>query len=101
VSQGFSVSTASLSAGSQDIATLLSACEKIGSDGVSALEGMASAAAGHPALQATLLDAAEQGTKTFLDIGAAYEYVGTNLQATAGTYASTETGHHQQDRRDP
>jgi hypothetical protein len=88
--QGFTVSAGRLAAGSQDIASLLSTCEKISSDAVTALSGMAGAADGHPGLAGALTAATEQGTKTFLDIGAAYTYTGESLKATAASYANAE-----------
>jgi hypothetical protein len=90
LSEGFTVSAGSLAAGSQDIASLLSICEKISSDAVAALSGMAGAAEGHPELAGALIAATEQGTKTFLNIGAAYAYTGENVKATAAAYASAE-----------
>jgi hypothetical protein len=90
VGQGFTVVPDSLSAGSQDIAGLFSACEENGSDAVAALVGMAGAAAGHAALEEALLGAAGQGAKTFLDMGAAYQHVSSSIEATASTSASTE-----------
>jgi hypothetical protein len=89
VSQGYTVSAASLAKGGQDVTSLLTTCERIASDAVSAMGGMAGAA-GHAGLEAALLGATEQGTKTFLDIGAAYQHVGVNLDQTADTYATTE-----------
>ena len=89
MAQGFTVAAASLSAGSQDIAGLFSSCEETGSDAVAALVGMGGVA-GYAALEGALLAAAEQGMKTFLDIGAAYQHVGTSLDTTAATYARTE-----------
>jgi hypothetical protein len=89
VSQGFSVNAASLANGGQDVTSLLTTCERIASDAVSAMDGMAGSS-GHAGLEAALLGATEQGTKTFLDIGAAYEHVGVNLDQTAHTYATTE-----------
>lgn len=89
MSQGFTVSAASLAQGGEDIAGLLTPCERIASDAVSALGGMAGAA-GHAGLEAALLGAAQQGTKTFLDIETAYQHVGVNLDQTAHTYAATE-----------
>lgn len=86
----FSVRASELAAGGKDIAGLLDTCEKIASDAVTALSGMGEAASGHAGLAAALLSAAEQGTKTFLDIGAAYQHTGVSLDATAGTYAQTE-----------
>lgn len=90
MSQGFTVTATGLSAGSQDVNGLLGTCKKVGSDTVSTLGSMADAAAGHGALEAALLGAAEQGVKAFLDIGAAYQYTCESLAATAGTYTSTE-----------
>lgn len=90
MSNGFTVSAGRLAAGDQDIATLVSTCEKVSSDAVAALSGMAGAADGHPGLAGTLIAATEQGTKTFLDIGAAYAYTGENLKATAAAYAKAE-----------
>jgi len=89
VGQGFTVVAANLSAGSQDIAGLFNACEQNGSDAVASLTGMAGSA-GYAALEGAILGAAEQGMKTFLDIGAAYQHVSTSLEATASTYSSTE-----------
>ena len=89
MSQGFTVSAASLASGGEDVASLLTSCERIASDAVSAMGGMAGAA-GHAGLEAALLGATEQGTRTFLDIGAAYEHVGVSLDETAHTYATTE-----------
>jgi hypothetical protein len=90
VGQGFTVRASELAAGGKDIAGLLGACEKIASDAVTAMGGMGEAASGHAGLAAALLAAAEQGTKTFLDISAAYQHTGVSLDATAGMYAKTE-----------
>jgi len=89
VSQGFTVSAAGLSAGSRDIAGLFSTCEENGSDAVAALVGMAGTA-GYAVLEEALQGAAEQGMKTFLDMGAAYQHVGASLEVTAATYSGTE-----------
>jgi hypothetical protein len=89
VGQGFTVRASELAAGGEDIAGLLDTCGKIASDAVTAMCGMGEAS-GHAGLTAALLAAAEQGTKTFLDISAAYQHTGVSLDATAGTYAKTE-----------
>lgn len=88
--QGYTVRASQLAAGGKDMASLLDACEKIASDAVTAVSGMGEAASGHAGLAAALVAAAERGTKTFLDISAAYQHTGVSLDATAGTYAKTE-----------
>ena len=87
--QGFTVKASELAAGGKDIAGLLDTFEKIASDAVTAMSGMGESS-GHAGLTAALLAAAERGTKTFLDISAAYQHTGVGLDATAGTYAKTE-----------
>jgi hypothetical protein len=87
---GYTVRAAELAAGGKDVTGLLDTCEKIASDAVTAMTGMGEAASGHAGLASALLAAAEQGTKTFLGIGAAYQYTGTSLDASAGTYAQAE-----------
>ena len=47
-------------------------------------------AAGHGGLASAPSGAADQGTKTFLDLGAAYRHVASGLTAAAGTYTQTE-----------
>jgi hypothetical protein len=91
VGQGFTVKASGLAAGGKDMADLLTTCEKVATDAVTAISGMGEAASGHAGLTAALLAAAERGTKTFLDISAAYQHVGTSLDATAGTYSKTES----------
>jgi hypothetical protein len=41
--------------------------------------GVTGAAGGHPGLAGALIAATEQGTKDFLDIGAAYTYTSSGL----------------------
>lgn len=88
--QGFTVKASELAAGGKDVAGLLDTCGTVASDAVTALSGMGQAASGHAGLEAALLTAAERGTKTFLDISAAYQHTGMALDATAGTYAKSE-----------
>lgn len=87
--QGFTVRASELATGGKDIASLLDTCEKIASDAVTAISGMG-AASGHAGLAAALLAAAERGTQTFLDIGAAYQHTGVSLDATASSYGQAE-----------
>jgi len=89
VGQGFSVNARKLAAGSQDVTGLLGRCEAIAADAVQAIAAMGGAA-GHAGLAAALGDAAEQGTKAFLDLGSAYQHVAGGLTSAAGTYAQTE-----------
>lgn len=89
VRQGFSVNASRLGAGSQDITGLLDRCEAVASDAMQAITAMGGAT-GHAGLAAALNGAAEQGARTFLDLGGAYRHVATGLAATAGTYARTE-----------
>jgi hypothetical protein len=96
LTHGFTVSAGSLAAGSQDVASLLSTCEKISSDAITALTGMAGAADGHPGLAGALIAAAEEGTKAFLGIGAAYAYTGKSLESTAAAYAHADLDSAQQ-----
>lgn len=88
--QGFSVRASELEAGGRGIASLLDTCERIASAAVTAMSGMGEAACGHAGLASALLEAAEGGTKTFLDIGAAYQHTGASLDAAGGTYARAE-----------
>ena len=88
--QGFTVRASELATGGKDIAGLLGTSEKIASDAVTAMSGMGEAASGHAGLAAALLGAAERGTKTFLDISAAYQHTSVSLDATARMYAKTE-----------
>jgi hypothetical protein len=90
LSQGFTVSAGSLAAGQQGIASLLSSCDQVSSSASAALSGMVGTAGGHQGLAVALAAATEQGTKTFLDISAAYAHVGENLTATADAYANAE-----------
>ena len=87
--QGFSVNAAKLADGSQDITGLLDRCEAIAADAVQAIAAMGGTA-GHGGLASALSGAADQGTKTFLDLGAAYRHVAGGLTAAAGTYTQTE-----------
>jgi hypothetical protein len=89
LAQGFTVSAGSLTQGSQDIASLLSTCEKISSEAVAALSGMAGAV-GQLGLAGALAAACDQGTKAFLDVGAAYAYTGESLKASAAAYGGAE-----------
>lgn len=87
--QAFSVDARGLAEGSQEITGLLRRCEAVASDAVEAVTGMGGAA-GHAELASALGDAAEQGTKAFLDLGAAYQHVASGLSTSASTYAETE-----------
>ena len=78
-----------LAAGSREITGLLGRCEAVASDAVEAITGMGGAA-GHMELASALGGAAEQGTKAFLDLGAAYQHVASGLSTSASTYAETE-----------
>ena len=80
---------AKLADGSQDVTGLLGRCEAIAADAVQAIAAMGGAA-GHAGLASALGGAAEQGTKTFLDLGSAYRHVASGLTAAASTYAQTE-----------
>ena len=88
--QGFTVNAGALSAGCQQVAGLVSAVESIASDVVQAITGMAGSASGHAGLASALMSAAESNSKTFLDLGAVYKYVGESLAATASAYDRTE-----------
>lgn len=88
--QGFTVNAGALSAGSQRLAGLVSSVESTASDVVQTITGMAGSASGHAGLASALMVAAESSAKTFLDLGAAYRYVGESLVATASAYDRAE-----------
>jgi hypothetical protein len=90
VGQGFTVNAGALSAGGQEVAGLVSAVESTASDVVQAISGMAGSASGHAGLASALTSAAESSAKTFLGLGAAYQYVGESLQATTSIYDLAE-----------
>jgi uncharacterized protein YukE len=90
VSQGFTVNASALSAGSQQVADLVSSVESIASDVVQSITGMAGSASGHAGLASALMSAAENSTQTFQDFGAAYRHVGESLAATASAYDRAE-----------
>ena len=87
--QRFSVIASKLGAGSQDITGFLDRCEAVASDATRAILAMGGAA-GHAGLAAALDSAAEQGSRTFLDLGSAYQHVAAGLTTTAATYSHTE-----------
>jgi hypothetical protein len=90
VGQGFTVNAGALSAGGQQVAGLVSCVESTASDVVHAITGMAGSASGHAGLASALMSAAESSTKTFLDLGAVYQYVGKSLAAADSAYDRAE-----------
>lgn len=90
MSDGFTVRAGELAAGGKSVSGLQDQSAKTGSGVVSALSAMGEAAAGHAGLAAALLGAAETGTKTFLDIMAAYDHTSSSLAATADSYGQAE-----------
>jgi len=90
VGQGFTVKAGALSEGGQQLAGLTSSVESTASDVVQAITGMAGSASGHAGLASALMSAAESSTKTFLDLGAVYQYVGESLAAAASAYDRAE-----------
>lgn len=89
MSDGFTIRASELAAGGKSLSGLQDQGQKAGSGAVQALSGMGKAA-GHSGLAAALLSAAETGTKTFLDIMAAYDHTSSNLAATADSYSQAE-----------
>lgn len=87
---GFTVRAGELAAGGKSMSGLQDQSAKTASGVVSALSGMGQAASGHAGLMAALVGAAETGTKTFLDIEAAYEHTSTGLAASAESYSRAE-----------
>ena len=87
--QGFSVNAAKLQVGSQEVGNLRARCEVVAGDAVDALAGMAGSA-GHVGLASALSEAAGQGAKAFLAMGAAYGHVRSGLSASATNYAETD-----------
>lgn len=88
--QGFTVDAGALAAGGRQAAGLVSEVESTASDVVKAITGMAGSASGHAGLASALTSAAESNTKTFLDLGGVYHYVGKSLEAAAITYDRVE-----------
>jgi hypothetical protein len=86
---GFTVRTTELATGGQAVGRLADTSQQLGSDAITAISGMSSAA-GHPGLAGALMSAAETGLKTFLDMTAAYMHAGVSLTETAGVYALVE-----------
>lgn len=87
---GFTARAGALAAGGKSIDGLFDAGERIGTGVTTAISGMGEAASGHAGLAVALLAAAEQGVKTFLDIGAAYTHASASLTATAEGYGQAE-----------
>jgi hypothetical protein len=86
---GYTVRASELATGGQAVGRLSDTSQQLGSDAVSAIGGMSSAA-GHPGLANALMSAAETGLKTFLDMTAAYTHAQISLAETAGAYLEAE-----------
>lgn len=89
MSDGFTVRPQELAEGGRSADSLAATGEKIGTGVTSALGGMGEAA-GHPGLTAALAEAAEQGIKSFLDLGAAIGHAASGLAASAASYGQAE-----------
>lgn len=90
MSDGFTVNTGALSAGSQQVSELASPIDSAAAEVIEAITGMAGAASGHAGLASALTSTAQRGTETFQVLGTMYRYVGVGLTATAGTYEGNE-----------
>jgi len=89
VGQGFSVNAAKLRTGSEQVSDLQNRCELIAQDAVDTLASLAGSA-GSADLASALAGAAEQGTRTFSVIAAAYSHVSSSLGSSAANYGTAE-----------
>lgn len=89
MTDGFTVRTGELAAGGKNVSSMSGTGEKIGTGVTKTISGMGEAA-GHAGLAGALMGAAEQGMKTFLDIGAAFEHTSASLAASAESYGQAE-----------
>jgi hypothetical protein len=92
---GFTVRASELATGGQAVGRLSDTSQRLGSDAVTAISGMSSAA-GHAGLASALMSAAETGLKTFLDMTAAYTHAQISLAETAGAYTQAEADNTEQ-----
>ena len=87
--QGFSVNAAKLRSGSEQVSDLQNRCELIAQDAVATLASLGGAA-GNADLASALDASAEQGSRTFSAMAAAYGHVSTSLGESAANYGNAE-----------
>jgi hypothetical protein len=89
MSQGFTVRSSGLQAGSQEVADLQARCQVIAQSVVMTRKAMAGSA-GHAGLATAFNDAAGKGDRAYTGAWAAYGHTSQGLAASAKNYSSTE-----------
>lgn len=86
---GFTVNSAGLVTGGENVTGLQDRCLAIAEDAVASMAAM-SGSAGHPGLASALDSAAQRGDGTFAGMWAAYGHASKSLAASAATYDNAE-----------